>query len=103
MVQYNCGGCGNVLDYHHDVTAVTETEEKQDKFLFWETSYQVENVVGYECTYCEESIPENVATHLGKQYAHLGKLSKLDGISDAVGAIQSSVEKSGGGSSGSGP
>lgn len=99
MVQYDCGGCGNVLDYHHDVTAVTETEEKQGKFLFWETSHQVENVVGYECTYCEESIPDGVAEHLGRQYAHL---AKLDGLSDAVSAIRSSVEGSDGGSSGSG-
>jgi hypothetical protein len=96
MVQFDCGGCGNVLDYHHDVTVVTETEERQDKFLFWETTVQVENVVGYECTYCEESIPRTVAEHLGKQYAMLGKLSKLDGVQDAVATIRSEVTNAGG-------
>lgn len=99
MVQYDCGGCGHVLDYHHDVTAVTETEEKTEKVLFWETTHEVEHVVGYECTYCGESIPESVAKRLGKQYARLERLSNLDKLDklDKLDDIHSELTGSGGG------
>ena len=86
MVQYKCE-CGLVLDYHHDVSNVTETQTEEGLLRTKET----EETVGYACTYCDEPIPDVVGDNLNQQFSGLDNLHRLSNIESQLSRLRRQV------------